>query len=809
MSTHSSARNLFPRLDNLELTIQRRPRVDLTLLNDFDIATNGNGDDVPPPEGGDLPVPDLRTMKELCQPTLNGRGGTFMKRCPEECYDLIENMTAHHNDWDTFVQITTVVQTQNVYVAGAYNQGDNSYQPQGNRNFHSYRLDNYLGPPGGTTKEETNSSKELVMVKTPASILSSTGLSNPGLPRSGSAGPDSLTMTTVSFSGSGTLPSNTNTNPKEDFKGITTRSGIAYQGPTIPTTSSLPKVVERETDVTKDTVPPTNNGSTQNVQPPVVQVKTQIPNYEPVVAPIVEPVEAAVSAPKPNPIPSIPYPFMDALILMPKFGPNIKSLLTNKDKLFELARTPLNEYWSAVLLKKLPEKLVDPGKFLIPCDFPGLDECLALADLVKIGRTLIDVYEGELTLRVGKEAVTFNLDQTLRYFANYDAMSVNRIDLIDVACEEYSQEGDDKLPVINAKDLKDEEKTTLIKVLKSHKQALAWKLFDIKGIDPKFCTYKILMEDDFKLAVQHQRRVNQNIHEVIKKEDMIEKTMEVIMDDFLIFRNSFGTCLSHLDKMLKRCEDTNLFLNWKKIDFMVKEGIVLGHKISMKGIEEINETFPLETLNVVSFHGDSSTLWFSDFANYHAGNFVVKGISSQQKKKFFKDVKHYFWDDPFLFKIFADQVIRQCDHGQEAVDILKVCHNGPTGGYHGLNYTAKKVFDFDFRRLGIDFMRPFPSSRGNKYILMAVDYLSKTVEAKALPTNDDRVVCKILKSLFSRFGTPRAIISDCGTHFCNDQLTKVMLKYDVIHRLATAYHLQTSGQVEVSNRGLKESWKGP
>ncbi|GJV42999.1 reverse transcriptase domain-containing protein [Tanacetum coccineum] len=100
-------------------------------------------------------------------------------------------------------------------------------------------------------------------------------------------------------------------------------------------------------------------------------------------------------------------------------------------------------------------------------------------------------------------------------------------------------------------------------------------------------------------------------------------------------------------------------------------------------------------------------------------------------------------------------------------------------------------------------MGPFPSSRGNKYILVGVDYLSKWVKAKALPTNDARVVCKFLKSLFARFGTPRAIISDRGMHFCNDQFSKVMLKYGVTHRLATAYHPQTSRQVEVSNRGLK------
>ncbi|GJW54320.1 reverse transcriptase domain-containing protein [Tanacetum coccineum] len=193
----------------------------------------------------------------------------------------------------------------------------------------------------------------------------------------------------------------------------------------------------------------------------------------------------------------------------------------------------------------------------------------------------------------------------------------------------------------------------------------------------------------------------------------------------------------------------------------------------------------------------------------------------------------------------ADQVLDRCVLRPEAVDIHTACHNRPTRGHHGANYTAKKVFDSGFywptiyrdahdlvtrcdacQRQGkisqkdempqnaiqvceifdvwgIDFMGPFPSSRGNKYILVAVDYLSKWVEAKALPTNDARVVVKFLKSLFARFGTPRAIISDRGTHFCNDQFAKVMLKYGVTHRLSTAYHPQTSGQVEVSNRGLK------
>ncbi|GJS55691.1 reverse transcriptase domain-containing protein [Tanacetum coccineum] len=735
-------------------------------------------------------------------------------------------------------------------------------------------------------------------------------------------------------------------------------------------------------------------------------------------------------------------------------------------------------------------------------------------------------------------------------------------------------EENNKLPVIISKDLSQEEKTSLINVLKNRKQAIAWKLSDIRGIDPEFCSHKILLEDDYQPSVQHQRRVNPKIHDVIKKEveklldagliypisdspwvspvhcvpkkggmtvitneenelvptrlvtgwrvcidyrklneatckdhfplpfmdqmlerlagnefycfldgfsgyfqipiepkdqekttftcpygtfayrrmpfglcnapgtfqrcmmaifhDMIEKTMEVFMDDFSVFGDSFSSCLANLDKMLKRCEDTKLALNWEKSHFMVKEGIVLGHKISRKGIEvdkakvdvisklphpttvkgirsflghagfyrrfikdfskisrpmthllekntpfifsedcilafqtlkkklteapiliapnwdqpfeimcdasdyaigavlgqriekhfrpihyasktmteaesnytttekemlavvyafekfrsylimnksvvytdhsalkylfnkkdakarllrwvlllqefdfkvidtkgaenyaadhlsrlenpyenvfdpkEITETFPLETLSVLTSK-DQSTPWFADFANYHVGKFIKKGMSTQEKNKFFKDVKHYFWDDPFLFKTCADQIIRRCVDGKEAFEILKACHSGPTGGHYGANFTAKKVFDagffwptiykdaYEFVKTcdacqrqgkisqrdempqnaiqvceifdlwGIDFMGPFPSSRGNKYILVAVDYLSKWVEAKALPTNDARVVVKFLKSLFSRFGAPRAIISDRGTHFCNDKFDKIL-----------------------------------
>nr|GEU45800.1 reverse transcriptase domain-containing protein [Tanacetum cinerariifolium] len=819
----------------------------------------------------------------------------------------------------------------------------------------------------------------------------------------------------ASTSSLGTLPSNTIANPKIDLKAITTRSGVSYDGPQIPS-----KLVENEPEATKDTLNPTNNGNTKDVQPQAVQSESQVSISKLVTS---EPEIALVSASKPNPKASIPYPsrrndernrekanhqiekfyqifkdmsfeisFADALIHMPKFASTLKALIENKKSMAEcLALADLGasinlmpfSLWKRLSLPDLTPtymtlELADRS---ISCpvgvaEYVYVKEVLGFSDTISSGNPtpyydpIVFTTSSTLTpfensdflleevdafLAIEDEPTSSQFHQSyldpegdvilLEAFLNDDPSLPppnQRNYLPEVRkelkiCEPKSKkslvneppvvelkplpphleyaflEGDDKLPIIIVKYLSAEEKTALLTVLKSHKRAITWKLSDIKGTE--FCTHKILMEEDFTPAVQHQRRVNLKIHDVIKQEggftvvenednelilthlvtswrvcidyrklneatrenyihcpygtfaycrmpfglcnapgtfqrfmmaifhDMIEKTMKIFMDDFSVFGNSFQSCLSHLEKMLKRCEDTNLCLNWEKIHFMVKEGIVLGHKISnprqrqdkhfrpihyasktmteaesnytttkkemlaveftfkvvdTKGAEnlaadhlsrlenphqnvldpkEINESFPLETLNLVS------TL----------------------------DVKHYFWDDPYLFKICANQVIRRCVSGQEDAEIIKACHSGPTGGHHGPNYTARKdempqnsiqvceIFDV----WGIDFMGPFLSSRVNKYILVAIDYLSKWVEAKALPTNDSRVVCKFLKNLFARFGAPIAIISDRGTHLCNDQFTKVMQKYGVTHRLETSYHPQTSGQEEVSNRGLK------
>nr|GFB37324.1 putative reverse transcriptase domain-containing protein [Tanacetum cinerariifolium] len=440
-------------------------------------------------------------------------------------------------------------------------------------------------------------------------------------------------------------PGNTVTNPKEDLKGITTRSGVAYQGPTIPTPS---KFVKQGT----------------------------------------EPIDTPVSVPMPNLKPSIPYPsrrdnerrreqanekiekfyeifkdmsfeirFTNALILMPKFASTLKALNGNKEKLNEMARTPINEHCSTVILNKLPKKLRDPGKFLIPCEFPRMDECLALADLgasinlmplsvwkelslleitltcmtleladrsvskpigiakdvkVKVGMfhfpadfVVVDFEPdprvplilgsptpsddpivsttsptltpfGDRDFLLFEEANAFlcleddpgspeldpfyydlegdiqileailnsdlapslpNHEQSVPSFTNElkacEAKTIKssvdeppEVELKDLPPHlEYAfLAGDNKLPIIIAKELGEEEKAALIKVLKSHKRDIAWKLSDIQGINLEFCTHKILMEEDYKPTVQHQRRDNPKIHDVIKKE--VEKLLD-------------------------------------------------------------------------------------------------------------------------------------------------------------------------------------------------------------------------------------------------------------------------------------------
>nr|GEV85131.1 reverse transcriptase domain-containing protein [Tanacetum cinerariifolium] len=336
-------------------------------------------------------------------------------------------------------------------------------------------------------------------------------------------------------------------------------------------------------------------------------------------------------------------------------------------------------------------------------------------------------------------------------------------------------EGVDKLPVIISKDLKVDEKEALLKIKSFDDVRMAKKLM---------ISIKLVMKDPpgaIMVPILPPRN-KQDVKLRLLWWVLLLQEFDIIIRDKIGTKNLVADHLSRLENPHK-----DVFEN-----------------------KDINENFPLETLGKIS---SGTTPWFVDFENFHARNFIVKRMSSQQKKKFFKDFRYYFWDDPYLFRIYTDQIIRWCLYGQEAYDILKACHEEPIGGHHGANLTAKKVFDTGFiwptiyrdahNLVKSYFMGPFLSSRGNRYILVAVDYLSKWVEAKAPPSNDARAVVKFLKSLFDRFRTPKAIISDRGTHFGNDKFAKVMSKYGVTHCLAITYHPQTSGQVKVLNRGLK------
>ncbi|XP_048432059.1 uncharacterized protein LOC125473373, partial [Pyrus x bretschneideri] len=216
----------------------------------------------------------------------------------------------------------------------------------------------------------------------------------------------------------------------------------------------------------------------------------------------------------------------------------------------------------------------------------------------------------------------------------------------------------------------------------------------------------------------------------------------------------------------------------------------------------LNESFPDEQLLVVQ----EKEPWYADFVNYLACGIMRNDLSFQERKKFLAMVKHYVWDEPYLFKYCPDQIIRRCVP-ENAFDFCSKCDRCQKMGNISQrnemplnNILVVELFDV----WGIDFVGPFPSSFGHLYILVAVDYVSKWVEAIATRTNDHKVVLNFLKDvIFCRFGTPRAIISDGGSHFCNKPFESLMKKYNINHKVATPYHPQTSGQVEISNREIK------
>lgn len=259
----------------------------------------------------------------------------------------------------------------------------------------------------------------------------------------------------------------------------------------------------------------------------------------------------------------------------------------------------------------------------------------------------------------------------------------------------------------------------------------------------------------------------------------------------------------------------------------------------------IRDDFPDEHLFAIS-----QIPWYAHIVNYLVCGELPSDWSAQDKRKFLVEVRNFYWDDPYLFKYCPDQIMRRCIPESEVSSVLNFCHSAACGGHFSMKKTAVKILQCGlywptlfkdtnnfcrscerYQKLGalcrrnmmplnpilvieifdcwgINFMGPFPSSFGYLYILLAVDYVSKWVEAVACRTNDNTTVVKFLKeNVLSRYGTPRVIISDQGTHFCNRSFEALMRRYGVLHKVSTAYHPQTNGQAELANREVKQILK--
>ncbi|GJZ27966.1 reverse transcriptase domain-containing protein [Tanacetum coccineum] len=677
---------------------------------------------------------------------------------------------------------------------------------------------------------------------------------------------------------------------------------------------------------------------------------------------------------------------------------------------------------------------VKVGVFQFPADFVVVDfepdprvPLILGRCFLKTGRALIDVYEGELTLRVDNEAITYNLDQTSRYSVNYNDMTANRIDVVELACEEYSQEvlgfsdviasgnptpgydpivsnssptltpfgdsdfllleeadaflaladdptspevdesyydpeGDilileallnsdpspppnqgnylpeirkelkiceaktvkssideppevelkdlpphleyaflednNKLPVIIAKDLSVDEKTALIKVLKSRKRAIAWKLSDIKGINPEFCSHKILIKEDYEPAIQHQRRVNPKIHDVIKKELLFQ----IQIDPKIRRRHNslpYGKFVTRMPFRLCKCpkavpeeknalngvKDTNLskigkitILWWDEMKAsFLDTNFNERHRVDKAKIDVIAKLLSTTVKGIRSFLGHAGFYrrFIKDFSKIsrpmtHLLEKNTPFIFSEECIQAFQILKKKLTEAPILIAPDWDQPFElMCDASDYAIGAVlgqriekhfrPIHYASKTMTEAESNYTTtekemlvvvyafekfrsylimnKSIVYTDHSALKYLFAKKDVKVRLLRWVLLLQEFDFKVTDTKGVenyaadhlsrlenrgikihtrcrgydpygskqgfPTNDARVVVKFLKSLFAWFGTPRAITSDRGIHFCNDKFGKVMSKYRVIHRLATTYHPQTSGQVEVSNRRLK------
>nr|GEY17239.1 reverse transcriptase domain-containing protein [Tanacetum cinerariifolium] len=399
---------------------------------------------------------------------------------------------------------------------------------------------------------------------------------------------------------------------------------------------------------------------------------------------------------------------------------------------------------------------VKVGSFHFSADFVVVDfdadprvPLILGRSFLKTRRALINVFKGKLTLCVSKEAITFNLDQTSRYSANYSDMTAKCIDVINIACEEYSQE------VLGFSDVIASGNPTPYYDPIVSMTSLTLTSFENSDFLLEEVDAFLAIEDDHTLP-----EVDQSYFD--SEEDIL--LLEAFLNNDLLPPPQ-GNYMPQARKELKICEakseksstDEPLEVKLKDLpphlEYAFLEGedklpVIIAKDLSVE--EKIALITLTEAPILIALNWDMPFELMCD-----ASDFAIGAVLGQRQDKHFKPT-HY-----------ASKTMTEAKS----------------------NYTTTE--------------KEMLAVVGNKYIFVAIDYLSKWVEAKALPTNDARVVCKFLKNPFARFGTPRAIISDRGTHFCNDQFSKVMQKFGVTHRLATPYHPKTSGQVEVSNRSLK------
>ncbi|BBG99581.1 transposable element gene [Prunus dulcis] len=538
---------------------------------------------------------------------------------------------------------------------------------------------------------------------------------------------------------------------------------------------------------------------------------------------------------------------------IPAYGKFIKHLMTHKLNFTPSEEVKLNKNVSAVLQRKLPPKLEDPGSFNIPINIGDKTVGRAMLDL---GASINVMHIQFIKINIITNLPPPSSVKGVRSFLGHAGFY--RRPLCNLLAKDAVFEFDEICM---------EAFTTLKKELTSAPIIIApdWSLpFEIMCDASDFAIGAVLGQKKNKLPhVIHyaSRTLNdaQLNYSTTEKELLavvfaLEKFRPYLVGSKVIVYSDHAALRYLLTKKDAKPRLIRWILLLQEFDLEIRdkkgcENVVADH-LSRIVVEEqgeavlpLNETFPDEQLYVAQVKEP----WYADFVNYLACGVLRNDLTYQDKKKFFSMVKHYVWDEPFLFKHCPDQLIRRCVPEEEQESILRHSHELACGGHFGAKKTALKILQSGFfwptlfkdafnfcvkcdrcQRMGnisrrnelplknilfvelfdvwgIDFMGPFPSSFGYTYILVAVDYVSKWVEAIATKTNDHKVVLKFLRdNIFTRFGTPRAVISDGGSHFCNKLFEALMKKYNITHRVSTPYHPQTSGQVEISNREIKQ-----